>query len=33
VIPVFAYGPGSQHFQGTYLNTEIARTIKRIVKK
>ncbi len=33
VIPVFAYGPGSQHFQGAYLNTEIARTIKRIVKK
>ena len=33
VIPVFAYGPGSQHFTGTYLNTEIARTIKRLVKK
>ena len=32
-LPVFAYGPGSQHFRGTYLNTEIARTIKRLVKK
>ena len=32
-LPVFAYGPGSQHFRGTYLNTEIARTIKKLVKK
>jgi len=33
VIPVFAYGPGAQNLIGTYLNTNIARTIKRIVKK
>jgi alkaline phosphatase len=33
VVPVFAYGPGSQAFCGTYVNTEIARTIKRLVKK
>ena len=33
VIPVFAYGPGSQHFQGAYPNTEIARTIKKLVRK
>ena len=32
-LPVFAYGPGSGEFRGTYLNTEIARTIKRLVKK
>mgnify|MGYP002619978945 CR=1 FL=1 len=33
MIPVFAYGPGSREFSGTYINTEIARTIKRLVKK
>ncbi len=33
VVPVFAYGPGSRAFMGTYLNIEIARTIKRLVKK
>ncbi len=33
VVPVFAYGPGSRAFMGTYLNREIARTIKRLVKK
>ena len=33
VVPVFAYGPGSRNFMGTYINTEIARTIKRLVKK
>ena len=33
VVPVFAYGPGSRAFAGTYLNTEIARTIKRLVEK
>lgn len=33
VVPVFAYGPGSREFTGTYINTEIARTIKRLVKK
>lgn len=32
-LPVFAYGPGSQHFTGTYMNIEIPRTIKRLVKK
>lgn len=33
VAPVFAYGPGSRAFCGTYVNTEIARTIKRLVEK
>ncbi len=33
MIPVFAYGPGSGNFCGTYVNTEIARTVKRLVKK
>ncbi len=33
VVPVFAYGPGSREFTGTYLNIEIARTIKRLVTK
>ena len=33
VVPVFAYGPGSREFTGTYINTEIARTIKRLVSK
>ena len=32
-LPVFAYGPGSQEFKGTYMNYDIARAIKRIVKK
>lgn len=32
VVPVFAYGPGSRAFGGTYINTEIARTIKKLVK-
>ena len=32
-LPVFAYGPGSQYFTGTYMNIEIPRTIKRLVKK
>ena len=33
VVPVFAYGPGSREFTGTYVNVEIPRTIKRLVKK
>ena len=33
VVPVFAYGPGSRAFMGTYMNVEIPRTIKRLVKK
>lgn len=33
IVPVFAYGPGSREFTGTYLNVEIARTIKRLVTK
>ena len=33
VVPVFAYGPGSRAFAGTYLNIEIARTIKKLVRK
>ena len=32
-LPVFAYGPGSQYFTGTYLNIEIPRTMKKIVRK
>ena len=31
VVPVYAYGPGSREFIGTYLNIEIARTIKKLV--
>lgn len=31
VIPVFAYGPGSKNFIGTYMNTEIAKTIKKLL--
>ena len=33
VVPVFAYGPHSREFAGTYLNIEIARTIKKLVRK
>ena len=33
IVPVFAYGPGSREFTGTYLNVEIARTIKKLVTK
>lgn len=33
VVPVFAYGPGSREFMGTYLNIEIPRTIKKLVTK
>ena len=33
VVPVFAYGPHSRDFGGTYLNIEIARTIKKLVRK
>lgn len=33
VVPVFAYGPHSREFGGTYLNIEIARTIKKLVRK
>ena len=33
VVPVYAYGPGSREFIGTYLNVEIARTIKKLVTK
>ena len=33
VVPVFAYGPWSRSFCGTYLNVEIPRTIKRLVTK
>ena len=32
-LPVFAYGPGSQYFTGTYMNIEIPRTIKKLVRK
>lgn len=33
VVPVFAYGPWSREFTGTYINVEIPRTIKRLVTK
>ena len=33
VVPVFAYGPGSREFMGTYMNIEIPRTIKKLVTK
>ncbi len=33
VVPVFAYGPGSDAFRGTYVNVEIPRTIKKLVTK
>ena len=33
VVPVFAYGPHSRDFAGTYVNVEIARTIKKLVRK
>lgn len=33
VVPVFAYGPWSREFMGTYINVEIPRTIKRLVTK
>lgn len=33
VVPVFAYGPGSREFMGTYMNVEIPRTIKKLVTK
>ena len=33
VVPVFAYGPWSREFMGTYMNVEIPRTIKRLVTK
>ena len=33
VVPVYAYGPGSREFIGTYLNIEIPRTIKKLVTK
>ena len=32
MLPVFAYGPGSDRFCGTYRNTEIPRRIKSLVK-
>lgn len=32
ILPVFAYGPGSDSFTGTYMNTEIARRIKSLIK-
>lgn len=32
MLPVFAYGPGADKFCGTYMNTEIARRIRALVK-
>jgi alkaline phosphatase len=31
MLPVFAYGPGSQEFNGVYKNTEIFHKIKRLL--
>lgn len=33
MLPVFAYGPGSQNFIGVYENYEIARRIKSLTRK
>ena len=33
VVPVFAYGPGSREFIGTYMNIEIPAKIKKLVRK
>lgn len=33
MLPVFSYGPGAESFTGTYMNTEIARRIKSLIKK
>jgi alkaline phosphatase len=32
MIPVFAYGPGSENFTGVYDNTEIHRKVRQILK-
>lgn len=32
MLPIFAYGPGADKFCGTYMNTEIARRIKSLIK-
>lgn len=32
MLPVFAYGPGADKFIGSYMNTEIARRIRSLVK-
>ena len=33
MLPVFAYGPGSQNFNGVYQNWEIARRIRSLTRK
>lgn len=33
MVPVFAYGPGAQHFMGVYPNTEIYKRILRALGK
>lgn len=33
MVPVFAYGPGAQHFAGVYENTEIYHKIKRALAR
>lgn len=33
MLPVFAYGPHSNDFQGVYKNTDIADKIRKITKK
>ena len=32
LVPVFAYGPGSEHFTGIYQNTEIFHKMKGLLK-
>jgi alkaline phosphatase len=32
MVPVFAYGPGSENFMGTYENTEIYLKLKKLLK-
>ncbi|MFD1257642.1 alkaline phosphatase [Mucilaginibacter terrae] len=32
-VPVYAYGPGSQNFKGTYQNTEIYHKILQLISK
>lgn len=33
ILPVFAYGPHSDEFQGTYMNIDIPRKIKKLTSK
>lgn len=33
MVPVFAFGPGSEHFRGIYDNTDIHKMIMELIKK